>query len=456
MGSRYALSIDVGTSSVKASVIDSEGNLCSYSRVPLESFYEQLDPALSWERALLQAVSRLQGVSRIDAVCVTGNGPTLVPVDEHFRPAAPAISWLTTPSTPIEGVRSLYLPRLVHAIHTDEHLLEKTRWFAGCPEYVSALLSGELFTFLPHAAFAPFIWDTAQLEACSIPQEKLPPFIEAGERAGKVTHAAAIAYGIPAGTPIFAGLIDFHAALIGSGVVTEGMTCDRAGTSEGINLILRDHRSHPGLRTLPNIIDGTWTLAGLLPASGEVFEWYRSNSGLADLSYEQITRQITMSIPQHDYFFYPAGDTHAALQDGFVGGVFTDGNSCSDDPAQRGRAVAEGLGFSVRRVLEQFSAAGHQVSSVRHCGGQARSFHWNYMKAQILRIPIEVPRIIDAELLGCAMLCFCGLNLYDDVPGAAEDLVHIDRVYSPIRRTAIHYESQYLEWKDRLGLNPYT
>ncbi len=439
----------MGTSSIKAAIIDNEGTLYSYGRVPLESFYQDNDPACSWSSALRSVLSQLAGIEKIEAICVTGNGPTLVPIDRDLNPVSSTISWITTPTKDLGEGKSLYLPRLMHALEHDPSLHGRTSWFVGCPEYVSALLTGEVVSFLPHKRFTPYIWDPEQLKSCGIALDKIPPFISFGERVGYVHAAAADHFMLSAGIPVFAGLIDFHAAMIGCGVVRPGMTCDRAGTSEGIDHLLKSEIHHQGLRTLPGPIDKTWTLAGLLPASGEVFEWYRMHAGMGTLSYKEITRSIMKSTTHHDYYFYPVADTHETLHDDFTGGVFTDGGVCSDIPERRGRAVAEGLGFSVRMMLEQMVDAGCKIDMIRHCGGQARSFHWNYMKAQILRIPIGVPRIIDAELLGCAMVSFCGLGLYPDVMTAADAMVHIERVYTPIQHAESFYESYFQEWKER-------
>ena len=98
------------------------------------------------------------------------------------------------------------------------------------------------------------------------------------------------------------------------------MTCDRAGTSEGINYLSPDPIVGDGLRTLPGITPGTWTVAGLLPASGEVFEWFRWEAGLEELSYTELTRLITMSAPQQEYRFYPVRDFSKDPGDPFAGG----------------------------------------------------------------------------------------------------------------------------------------
>ncbi len=446
MVNRATLAIDIGTSSVKIAVISDSGDMLSYSRVTLDSFYGETDPALSWEIALKEGLSLLDYVQDISAVCVAGNGPTLVPLGVAKRPIGPTISWIDRKAKPLGDCSSLYLPRLMQAIEDDPSLYDKSTLFIGCPEYMTMLLTDEAVTFLPSEQFRPFIWDDRQLSICGISSERLPPMVNIGDRVGYVSARAAEDFGLPSHIPVFAGLIDFHAALLGCGVVRPGMTLDRAGTSEGINYIAETPLSLTQIRTLPSLIADTWTVAGLLPATGEVFEWFKKSSGLTARSYHDVTRLITKSIPQQDYVFYPVRDTSRTLGDQFFGGRFSDGGSITDDLGQRGRAVIEGIGFSVRKTLELLQDQGCKINSLRHCGGQARSFHWNYIKSQILRIPVEVPKIIDAELLGCAITCFTGMGDYAHMIEAADDLVEIEHVYSPIQRTSLHYESHYQQW----------
>lgn len=437
MADVYALSIDIGTSSIKSAVIDQLGEMISYARVDLP----EVLTAAPWIEAFERGLSLLSRVEDCSGVCITGNGPTLAIMDEGPVEQYPVVSWMTERPAVLKDSPSIYLPRLVHARTTHGPWFTPARRFIGCPEFFTYLLTGSACTFLPSDEFRKFIWDEDQITENGFSPDQFPPFLRTGEQVGQVIVSAAERFGIPAGVPVFAGMTDFHAALLGCGVVHDGMTCDRAGTSEGINVLISDEQRHEGLRTLPNLIGGTWTLAGLMHSSGELFEWFRREARMDHVAYADLTKAITMSIPHHDYYFYPAA--HDAGRGGF-----SDGGSCLDDPPQRGRTLAEGIGFTVRSILERFSAAGHQVDVIRHCGGQARSFHWNYMKSQILRIPIEVPKIIDAELLGCAAVSFSSLGLFSSLTEAADELVQIEHVYTPIQRTSIHYDSQYQEWKD--------
>ena len=61
------------------------------------------------------------------------------------------------------------------------------------------------------------------------------------------------------------------------------------------------------------------------------------------------------------------------------------------------------------------------------------------MKSDILGLPLEIPRIIDAELTGNLCAALVGQGRYADLAQAAEDLVRIEHVVRPdARRTALY------------------
>jgi xylulokinase len=444
MGNRDILSIDIGTTSVKAAVIDADGNLLSYAKkhIPAGSS-EQL--AHQWASYLRVLLPGLSGISAVQAVSVTGNGPTLVALDRELKPCAPVISWARTPSADIGDHPSLYLPKVKYALTHRNQEYERTHWFVGCPEYISFLLCGELSTFVPENRFIPYIWDEKQLEATGLSGYRFPQFIETAEPLGFVTDEASGIYGIPSGIPVAAGMTDFHAALLGCACVHEGMTCDRAGTSEGINFISDHEAYYEHLRTLPSIIPGTWTVAGLMPASGEVFEWYRHTWGVSEEPYDQLMSGITSASHSRTSFFYP----HLRRKDSVLsGGDFVGIREDEDSLFVRGRIVAEGIGFTVRSFIDGLRSQGCEVDSIRHCGGQARSPWWNELKAQLLQTPVEVPALADAELLGCAAAARTALGDYGNLTEAAEDLVAIEAVYYPYAEESRHYDELYDHWLD--------
>ena len=74
---------------------------------------------------------------------------------------------------------------------------------------------------------------------------------------------------------MFCGGPDFIVALIGTNTLSEGKVCDRAGSSEGINLCSKNPVFAPGFRTLPSVIPGLWNISVINNKSGILFAEYK-------------------------------------------------------------------------------------------------------------------------------------------------------------------------------------
>src|SRR5690349_4473194 len=93
------LAIDLGTSSVKVGVFDADGRLLSFAR---RAYADAVEPEQWWAAtadALREAGHELS-LSEVRAVCVGGQGPTLVLVDDQGNPVRAALPWMDTRSTP--------------------------------------------------------------------------------------------------------------------------------------------------------------------------------------------------------------------------------------------------------------------------------------------------------------------------------------------------------------------
>jgi sugar (pentulose or hexulose) kinase len=69
---------------------------------------------------------------------------------------------------------------------------------------------------------------------------------------------------------------------------------------------------------------------------------------------------------------------------------------------------------------------------MRVCGRQALSADWNQIKADVLGVPVAVPRVRETALLGSAVLAGVGVGLLPDIAAGADKLVRIERVLDPV------------------------
>lgn len=445
------LAFDIGTSVLKGGVIDFDGVLRSRAEAPVY-LADRGDPlvheadANNWVSALALVAAQLQipkaGSGEIAAVVVSGNGPTLVPVGSKGEPLDFAMTWMdrrgVAEARMIAEVTghyvdpTFYLPKALWIYKNKPEVYRRTRHFCTCPEFIDLYLTGKAYTVLPSEQFTPYIWTVGTIEALGMDPSKFPPFIRPGELVGEVRLEAEELLGIPAGTPVFAGGPDFVMTLLGTATVRPGRACDRAGTSEGINLCSEEPIKDERLLCLPHIVEGYTNISGIISTSGKALSWFKSITGRADLDYESLFEDICQVPPgSRSLLFLPylAGE-RAPLWDPFARGAFI-GLTVNHGRKEMTRAVVEAVGFAVRDVIEVMGENGLKIGELRVTGGQAKSPLWNQIKADITQKKILVPAVQDSELLGDACIGLFALKNYKTLAEASESLVKISRTFTP-------------------------
>ena len=356
----YVLSLDIGTSSLKGAVISSKGKLVSEGRV----YYTK---EVVWPQALRELVLKLDPSFFIDAVAVSGSGPTFIPLKKDGTIGAP-LYWNDKKEKPLSVGKSLYLPKLMWLKENGPEEYESAEQFLTMDGYFNWLLTGVAAAPAYDDRFVPFFWSRSDVEGNGLDADKLPPLVNTGAKIGTVTADAEKLFGIKAGTPVFAGGSDFLMAILGTATLEAGQVCDRAGTSEGINYCYAGEKvvQSPELRVMPHITEGCTNISVRLPESAHLIE--------------------------HD---------------------------------------REQYGRSLCRALQALEREGCQVTALRMAGGQAKNEAWNQLRADVAGVPVLVPEIADGELAGCACAAFCGLGLWESPARAAEELVRIAREYRP-------------------------
>lgn len=451
---QVVISMDVGTSSLKGGVIDAEGKLINWVRVPLNEKTAgplETQPAETWLKAMGTALSKLPERRRAAALAVSGNGPTVVPVDASGKALDEASLWLNRRDVRVEGQPSFFLPKIAWFARHKPDIYAGARWFLGCPEYLAFVLCGEAAAFTPSEEFTPYIWGKKGIEAYQLDQRKVPQPVRTGMVLGTLRRDAAATPGLqavadlPPDIPVIAAGADFLMALVGTAVTGPGRTCDRAGTSEGINCCMDRRIIHPQLRCLPHAVDGMYNIAGILASTGRIFEWFRRFSGQQDRDYYQMLSDIVkVKWDRQLPHFYPS--LHRGEVWEFSRGIFTD-LEAHHGSAEMGRAVVSSIGFGVRDLIETLEEQGCEIGSLRISGGQGRNTIWNQMKADIIGRVIEVPHIIDAELAGNAVAAFTALGCYPSLTDAAEKMVRIDMQFEPVMDRYESYTEEYLDYE---------
>ena len=476
---------DIGTTSLKTALIDQDGKVLDSQRVVFfeeeqasltgESGTASSDPGTTktapdnknlsdkkwisreWEKAFYSSFEKICKKNSIkpDAVCISGNGPTLVSEEgctllwNEKTGSGTAESGLTKNTSEAcsgDGTEkqsdvtsgsessktspSIFIPRLkMFREKYPEEFSRTTTIFSG-PEYLVWRLTGEKGTVLPEERFLPAYWTEDELKNAGFSEEeikKLPPFVSLGKIAGFMKDDTAYEKAAPFcdtktleeknagffkdgpagfkadgdGIPVIYGGPDFVMALIGTGTLEEGKICDRSGSSEGINLCSSRPVFAPGVRTLPSVIPGLWNLSVVIEESGSLLDNFKAEieklSGSA-FTYEQIIAYAYGDKNSQGYF------TLKTIDENVRNAVFT---------------LKETAGKNGLPVEEYMTVT----------GGQAKNDLYLRRKALDVKTELCVLENPDAELTGDAALALVSLKAFPDLVTASRKLVRIKKRY---------------------------
>lgn len=388
---------DIGTSSLKGALIDKNGKVYIQSRLFFPATVEAENWFISFENMFKQFSDfAFNGNIKISGICISGNGPSLIAVSGETNKL---LLW-NVPLLKKEqaendadtqkllkktlNTRSIFLPRFeVFSLLFPEEFKNAETFFSG-PEFLIYKLTKNCVTVLPEERYTCAYWTKEELKEFKIPLKKIPPFVKAGSLCGFYRSI-----------PVFAGVPDFIAALIGTDTVYPGAACDRAGSSEGINICVKEippPEKLKGLRVLPSPVAPFWNLAFILSDSGIIFYEYIKKHGGSFLDFDSFMQAII--------------DERNNPKNG-------------ESTAAAGNLLVEKIANEVKAGMDLLENAAGFRPVYTMCGGQAKSTLWRKLKAEITCRKFKMPRLADAELLGDAAIAFTSLGEYGSVSEAA-------------------------------------
>ncbi len=409
------LAIDLGTSVLKAAVIAHGGHLAALAERPLtlargerQGWHEQ-DAREWWGQArdaIREALAGARGVGVV-AVCAGGQGPTVVAVDERGEPVAPALIWMDTRAEPERAAIAERTGADVSAYSSVPKAMwlarqtSGARWLLQSWDYLAFRLSGVAVasTFPGDEVFPAAQVAAARLDASRIARPALM-----GSALGMVRPDVARDLGLPEGVTVAAGVNDFTAAVLGAGLDRAGLALDLGGTSGGLALAWDRPVTAGGLTAWPAPSAGLFVCGGPLAAGGRSLTWLAAAARYGD-DLAALANDAASVPPGADglvFLPYLAGERTPLWDERARGVLF--GLDERHTRAHLARAVLEGVAFALRHIADTLAADGARIAELRLGGGQARLPLWARIKADVLRVPVVVPRVVEMSLLGEAML----------------------------------------------------
>ncbi len=474
------LGIDLGTSSIKAMLLDEEKGVIGTSarsytvNIPGEGFGEQ-DPRMWWE-SLKEVLRNLKETyssdfSKICSVGFSGQMHGLVAVDRNGNPIRPAILWMDQRSGAeakmvqeelgMETMGKVFhnrvfsgfaFPSLMWIKRNEPENFEKIYKILLPKDYIRYRLTGEFGTDASDGS-STSIFDTGGrdwawdiIKKYNFPAEIFPEVHEAEEVAGNITKSAAEETGLPKNVCIVYGSGDQPAQSIGNGAVREGIIISNIGTGGQISTYSDKDKYDEKLRihTFCHGVNRAYTIFGATLCSGMSMNWMKDKI-LYESDFQRMSLEAGKARPGSGgmiYLPYLSGERTPHMDPEAKGMFF--GLKLNQDRSCMIRSVMEGVVFSLKDSLEIFGQIGLSGDHIIASGGGASSEVWLQIQADILEKEMKVCAVKEQACLGACIMAGIGAGLFENAAGAAERFVTFkDRHYEPRKEYEQMYREQY-------------
>ena len=304
-------------------------------------------------------------------------------------------------------------------------------------------------------------WSDELIAAFDVDRDKLPEIVPSATRVGSVSPEIAARLGVSPQTALCTGGGDQQCAVVGAGVIEEGLASITLGTAGLVIAYLNSPLRDPNQRAMTTVAatnaDGCYEIEGLQLGAAGVFRWYRDQLAQGEVRdaaaegrdpYELITAGAAGSPPgARGLVFLPhlAGSA-CPHWDANARGTLA-GLTFAHTRQDISRAVMEGIVYEVREIIEMLEEAGARIESFRVTGGATKSPFWNQVQASIYNRPISTLKVPDATILGAALLGGVGAGVFGSVAEGVASMVRVADTIAPLPSDAAAYNAMYAQYR---------
>ena len=419
------LGVDVGTSAVKALLVDEEQRVVAQAEQTLSisrprPLWSEQDPE-EWWNAVVRAVRAVRegapvNFSAVRAVGLSGQMHGAVLLDRGGQVLRPAILWNDGRSLPqceelgrlvpdlgkIAGVPAMpgfTAPKLLWLRQHEPQVFPRVATVLLPKDYVRYRLTGELATDVSDAAGTLWLdeasrsWSAHILQATGLSAAQMPRLLEGSQPSGVVTRTVAATLGLASDVVVAAGAGDAAAGAVGIGAVSDGDAFASLGTSAQYFVCTAEYRPFPQafVHAFCHAIPQRWYQMAAMLNGASCLAWAAKLVG-ADNIDALLARVEAGFRGAGSLLFLPylTGE-RTPHNDPYARGVFF-GLQAETSTEVLIQSVLEGVALSLAEAQDCLGAAGTQVARVAAIGGGSRSRLWMRILASALDRPVLLYR----------------------------------------------------------------
>lgn len=487
------LIVDVGTQSLRASIVSSKGKILSFTKrkyavpylSPMEGYAEQ-NPDFYLEemaKATKEVLSKnSEYVSSLAGFIIDVFRDTAVILDEEKKPIRNAILWVDQRVTRMPKMEYLkgyekFIFHLVGMTDTVKYNAERTntywlmknepenwkkmKYYAPLGGYFNYRITGNLAVSTADCIghypinFKKGKWYSKlhpKQDVFSVPYDALIPLVPVGEKIGVVNEEFSLKSLIPSGLPLYASGSDKACETFGNGCIDKSFASVSLGTACTIEVV--DTKYSEPEKFLPSYqapYPGSYDLEIQIYSGLWMVKWFIDNFGYEDvleakeknISVEEVLNEKIKDIP--------AGSDGLVLQPYWQPGLKRPnakgaivGFSNVHTKYHLYRSIYEGIAFGLREGMDEIVKKTHQIPSyLVISGGGSNSKILCHIIADVFGIPCYVSPEVESSTIGGAMSGFLDTGYYKTPKEAKDAMVKTGEKILPNKKNHEIYNALY-------------
>jgi xylulokinase len=468
------LSIDLGTTEIKAGIFDEKGNMLAFnyrdfleiSELKSDKIEKSQDKLWTSIKESISGVISLLSKRQKESILslsISSHTDTMFAIGKDGKDIRPPIIWLDArgskelkkitanfdtekmfkitgqpePSPMVFGNRIFWLAT------NEPGNFKKTHRFLQIFDFVLFKLTGEyiseatihdggyIFDINTKAYYKPM------LDYIGIDENKLPGIIASMKNVGKLSSKAAEELGLQKNIEIIVGAMDQNCSAIGAGNCSNDIITETTGTVLAVlkNIDKPFYDFESKIPCYNQIFDDKYCLLPWTNSGGLLLKWFKDNFLnvyhdkkeylLMDSLAEKIDAgsEGLLTIPFVDGVYTPFHNPDARAVFFGIGLKHTMGHFC--------RSILESNAYMLRLYLNLLKQAGFSTHEIRCIGGGAKSRIWNQIKADVTGLAVKTLKNSQSSLLGAAMIAAVGCGVYSDLISASKKMVKVQETFEP-------------------------
>jgi len=474
LNTKYLIGIDLGSTGVKATLIDESGKIVTIAYSPVDLFskspgWAEADSKQWWDgvkSTVSKVVENIDSADSISAISVAGMVPAVVLLDKNYAPlrfailqndarATNEIKYLNEILVDVDLLtltgskltQQSVAPTLLWISKNEPEIFSQIKYVVGSYDWLSIQLGAS-----PHVEqnwaieSGLYNWDNSPLQevinATKINLPELLKPLKPGTVVGQITNDSSIQMGLSSSTKIVVGGADHVLSAYAAGLIQEGDCLVKLGGAGDILAVcdskFLDERLYLDAHPAPD----KWLPNGCMATSGSLLRWEQSLLSDVDLvsldkESENSKAGSLLTLP---YFLGEKSPLHDPDLRGAIAGLHL-GTTRADIH----RSFLEAIAYGFRQHIEIFNQRGLKIKTIKVTNGGSKSKLWKQILADVLDQPLSPVIDHPGASLGAALIAGTGVGIFRDF-AIANEILKSDESVLPNKFNKDIYDQRFSDY----------